>query len=163
VDDGALLVRGIPEGTAAVGVHVIVHLEVEERLVVVYVGQLLRQRTGVGGEDAGELLLAGHPQYLVLHEVHAGDVLAGIQILGGAHHERVQDLVEALGQVVVPVEDIKLAQGASNIQGLTHLMGPSQNSRNSKTMSSLDLMSTSGSFLASKFSAVPMMRSVLRS
>lgn len=107
MDNSALLVRCIAEWTAAVGVHVLVHLEVEKRLIVVDIRQLLRQRTGVGGEDAGELLLAGHPQNLVLHKVHAGDVLAGIQLLGGAHHERVQDLVETLGQVVIPVEGSK--------------------------------------------------------
>lgn len=101
MDDGSLLVRCIPEGSAAVGADKLIDLIVEQRLVVIDIGQLLGQGTGVGGKDAGELFLARHTQHLVLHEVHAGDVLARIQFLSRAHHEGVEYLIQTLGQIVV--------------------------------------------------------------
>lgn len=101
MDDGSLLVRCIPEGSAAVGADKLIDLIVEQRLVVIDIGQLLGQGTGVGGKDAGKLFLARHTQHLVLHEVHAGDVLARIQFLSRAHHEGVEYLIQTLGQIVV--------------------------------------------------------------
>lgn len=62
-----------------------------------FAGIYLGQRTGVGGEDAGKGLLSGQTQYLVLHELHAGDVLLGIELHVCSHHEGVQYFVETSG------------------------------------------------------------------
>ena len=103
VHDGPLAVRGGRERSRAVRtVHELVDLIVEHRLVAVHVrAELLGERVGVGGEDAGKVSPPGQLQHLALHEVHRLDVFLRGQLRTRAHHEGVQYLVLAGGQLAI--------------------------------------------------------------
>jgi len=115
VNNRSLFVWRISKRSAAVGADEFVDLIVEQRFIMIDIGQLLGQWACVGRKYSGELLFASDSQDFVLHEVHAGNVLARIQFLCGAHHEGMQYLIQSFRQIVVAVKELSSAYGISNI------------------------------------------------
>lgn len=128
--------------------------------------QLLSERRCICCENSSESFASGEFEDFIFHEMHDGNVFDRIELGARCHHERVENLIGAEWQLVVTVSEISLvfiADGQIRFFGIkfTHRIGPSRNSRNSKTTMSFEFTCTAGSSCASKLSATPTLRPFL--